>query len=53
VLLARVEEELGAVGRVDERPRGLQILLEERVALLGVHLHGNPLGPTVPELRDR
>ena len=53
VLLTRVEEQLGPVGRVDEGLRGLEVLGEERVGVLAVHLHRDVLGPRVPELRNR
>ena len=53
VLLTRVKEQLGPVGRVDQGARSLEILGEERVGLLAVHLHRNALGPRIPELLDR
>jgi hypothetical protein len=51
--LARVEKQFGPVGRVDEGLRGLEVLSEERVAFLAVHLHGDTVGPRVSELRHR
>src|SRR4051794_6170314 len=53
MLLAGIEEQLSPVGRVDELPRGLEVFVEELVALLAVNLYGNPFGPGVSELRDR
>ena len=53
VLVTRVEEQLGPVGRGDQGAGGLEILGEERVGLLAVHLHRDALGPRVSELRDR
>src|SRR6266545_2956260 len=52
MLLPRVEEQLGLFGRVDEGSRGLEVLGEERVGVLAMHLRWDAIGPRVPELRD-
>jgi hypothetical protein len=53
VLLPGVEEQLGLVGGADEGPRCVEVLGEEGVRLLAVHLHRHVRGPRIAELRDR
>lgn len=52
MLLSGVEKELGAVGRLDQSLRGIEVLGEEQVAILAVYLHWDVVGPRVTELRD-
>jgi hypothetical protein len=52
MLHTRVEEQLGPFVRLDEGARGLEVLEEERVGVLAVHLHRNVRRPGLPELGD-
>ncbi len=53
MLVARVEEQLRQVARLDQGTGGIDVLEEELVALLPVHLHRDARGPRRTELRDR